>query len=110
MSQNDEKPTVNLGRPEDVSGSADSKVAGKEDADKSFRNFDLNIDLNENGDSTSILNGAPSDSATKLSPEMKHEDIPGWSLDDVQRMASDPTQFAILNGTIDEEDEDYDEE
>uniref|UniRef100_A0A3Q7J0X7 Protein kinase domain-containing protein n=1 Tax=Solanum lycopersicum TaxID=4081 RepID=A0A3Q7J0X7_SOLLC len=47
------------------------------------RNFDLNIDLNESVESTPM----PSE----------HEEIPGWSLSEMEKMAIDPIQLANLN-------------
>ncbi|CAN4119075.1 unnamed protein product [Withania somnifera] len=65
------------------------------------RNFDLNIDLNESVESTSI----PSEAAL-----LQHEEIPGWPLSDLEKMVIDPIQLANLNKGLDEEEEDYDEE
>ena len=42
--------------------------------------------------------------------EPKHEEYPGWSLADVDRMAIDPLQLANLSRRLDEDEEDYDEE
>ncbi|KAI3450085.1 hypothetical protein Pfo_006750 [Paulownia fortunei] len=108
--QNDENLKEDYVRPDNVVGAADSRTTTGKDADKSVRNFDLNVELNENGDSAWTLAGAPSESSVKRAPDMKHEDIPGWSLDDMERMAIDPVQLANLNGGMDDEDEDYDEE
>lgn len=71
-------------------------------AEVAVRNFDLNVDLNENYDSS-----APT---MKPAPEMKHEEYPGWSISDMEKMAIDPIQLATLNQRIDDEEEDYDEE
>lgn len=78
------------------------------------RNFDLNIDLNESVESTPIASEAPSSSTAAAAaappPEVKHEEIPGWSLSEMEKMAIDPIQLANLNRGLDEEEEDYDEE
>lgn len=83
---------------------------GGKNADISPRNFDLNVDLNENGNSTPVLAGGTSNSRTNAALEMKHEEIPGWSLDDVEGMTIDPIQLANIHRRIDEEEEDYDDE
>ncbi|KAL0285302.1 UNVERIFIED_CONTAM: Dr1-associated corepressor [Sesamum calycinum] len=93
---------------DNVAGAADSRATGRKDEDESVRNFDLNVELNENGDSTSTLVGPPSESSMKPAAGLKHEDIPGWSLDDMKRLAVDPVQLASFNVGV--EDEDYDEE
>ncbi|PON74093.1 Transcription initiation factor [Parasponia andersonii] len=101
-------------------------VAGDKNAEGPIRNFDLNVDLNENGDLTTQSTPAPVPTPTpnpppppaglsgKTIPEMKHEEYPyphpGWSLADVEKMAIDPIQLANLNRRMDEDDEDYDEE
>ncbi|KAH6791676.1 hypothetical protein C2S52_002153 [Perilla frutescens var. hirtella] len=109
---NCENQNQNLERPSSVvaATSADSRTTGGKDADKSVVTFDLNVQLNENGDSAPTLDGALSNSSEKPSPGAIHEDIPGWSLDNVEKLAIDPVQLANLNGGTDEEDEDYDEE
>ena len=86
-------------------------VSGDTNAEAPIRNFDLNVDLNENGDSTTPSASVPVASPAKSAiPELKHEEYPGWSLAEMERMAIDPIQLANLNRRIDEEDEDYDEE
>ncbi|KAL4335880.1 hypothetical protein GQ457_07G043170 [Hibiscus cannabinus] len=68
-------------------------------------NFDLNADLDENGDSiTSVAAASP---ITNDIPGNK-EEYPGWSLSEIEKMAIDPIEIANLNRGID--DEDYDEE
>uniref|UniRef100_A0A6M2FC23 Transcription factor CBF/NF-Y/archaeal histone domain-containing protein n=1 Tax=Populus davidiana TaxID=266767 RepID=A0A6M2FC23_9ROSI len=52
----------------------------------------------------------PASSSTKPTPELKHEEVPGWSLEDIEKMDINPVQLANLNTRIDEEEEDYDEE
>lgn len=94
-----------------------------------FRNFDLNMDpLDDDGDSPTSQSPAPfcpTEKPTVTCPsekpatacptekpikELKHEEIPGWSLPAVEKMAIDPIQLVHMNGRIDEEDEDYDVE
>jgi hypothetical protein len=52
----------------------------------------------------------PASYSTKPTPELKHEEVPGWSLEDIEKMDINPVQLANLNTRIDEEEEDYDEE
>ena len=52
----------------------------------------------------------PTSSSLNPTAELKHEEYPGWSLDEMDKMAIDPIQLANLNRTIDEDEEDYDEE
>ena len=91
-------------------------IAGDKKAEAPVRNFDLNVDLTENGDSTTLLATAPGPASTpaglsvKTIPKMKHEERPGWSFADVEEMVIDPVQFANLNRRIDEDDEDYNKE
>lgn len=108
--QNGKNQKEHLERSNNVvaAAAADSRTTGGKDADKSVINFDLNVQLNENGDSTLTLAGDPSDSLKKPSPDTIHEDIPGWSLDNMESLAIDPVQLANLNRGMDEE-EDYDE-
>ncbi|XP_042021532.1 dr1-associated corepressor-like [Salvia splendens] len=89
---------------------ADSRITGGKDADKAVFTFDLNVELDENGDSILLNDGTPSDSSEKPSPGTRHEDIPGWSLDNMEMLAFDVIQLASLKKRMDEEDEDYDEE
>ncbi|KAL7152003.1 hypothetical protein ABFS83_04G068500 [Erythranthe nasuta] len=98
-----------------AAGDADSRTASGSEEDKPVRDFDLNVDLNENGCPTLALADARAELPKKktkkpVATEVKHEDIPGWSIDDMKRMGIDPIQFANSNGWMDEEDEDYDEE
>ncbi|KAJ7960479.1 Dr1-associated corepressor like [Quillaja saponaria] len=74
------------------------------------RNFDLNVDLDENGNSPTLSSVVPSSSPAKPVLELRHEDYPGWSLSDMEKMAIDPIQLANLHGRIDEDEEDYDED
>ncbi|KAG8388891.1 hypothetical protein BUALT_Bualt02G0172500 [Buddleja alternifolia] len=64
---------------DNIASAADSRTISEKDLDQPVRNFDLNVNLNENGDSTPTLAGAPSETSTKPAPDMKHEDIRGWS-------------------------------
>ncbi|KAK4441387.1 Dr1-associated corepressor [Sesamum alatum] len=108
--QNGENQKGRLGPSYNVVGASDSRTTGGKDADKSVINIDLNVDLNESEESTLTLADMSSDSSIKTTLDLKHEDIPGWSIEDVERMAIDPVQLANLNRGIDEEEEDYDEE
>lgn len=85
-------------------------IAVHEESRQSFRNIDLNCNLDENEDknNTSIATQAslPAPAAT----EIQHEEIPGWSLSDVDKMAIDTIQLANLGSRLEEEEEDYDEE
>ncbi|GAV68374.1 CBFD_NFYB_HMF domain-containing protein [Cephalotus follicularis] len=74
------------------------------------RNFDLNVDPDENRDSINVTAATPPSLSTKPALEMKDEEYPGWSLSDIEKMAIDPIQLANLNRRIDEDEEDYDEE
>lgn len=80
------------------------------------QNFDLNLDVDENGDistATVTATASATTTATTTSSEtnhaMKHE-YPGWSLADMAKMTIDPIQFALSNRRLDEEEEDYDNE
>ncbi|KAL6340517.1 hypothetical protein AAG906_006182 [Vitis piasezkii] len=98
-----------------VKNESKENISVGKNADSCVRNFDLNVDLDENGDSTSILPAAPAPAPAPVTPspkltEMKHEEYPGWSLSDMEKMEIDPIQLANLNRRIDEDEEDYDEE
>ncbi|XP_011090215.1 dr1-associated corepressor-like isoform X1 [Sesamum indicum] len=108
--QNGENQKGRLGPSNNVVGAADSRITGEKDAEKSVIDIDLNVDLNESEESTLTLADISSDSSIKTTLDLKHEDIPGWSIEDVERMAIGPVQLANLNRGIDEEEEDYDEE
>lgn len=71
------------------------------------RNFDLNLDLDENGDTTPMLAGGAS---AKPNHKLKPEEYPGWSVADVEKLAIYPIKLANFNRTVDEEYEDYDVE
>lgn len=75
-------------------------------------NFDLNLDLDDNGNASAATSTAASEPA--LEPvsashhEMKDEGYAGWPLSEMDRMAMDPVKLSILNNRIEEEEEDYD--
>ncbi|KAJ6670518.1 HISTONE-LIKE TRANSCRIPTION FACTOR CCAAT-RELATED [Salix viminalis] len=81
--------------------------------------FDLNLDLDKNGETKTALASIPASSSTKSGtvvpansstkpiPELKHQEVPEWSLADIEKMGIDPILPANLNTRIDEED--YDE-
>ncbi|CAN4120062.1 unnamed protein product [Withania somnifera] len=114
--KDDEKPKQNDERMVDYvaePAAADSKniSAAKCPEVVPTRNFDLNIDLNESVESIPIPSeAAPLSSTAPQPPEVKHEEIPGWSLSELEKMDIDPIQLANLNKGLDEEEEDYDEE
>lgn len=76
-----------------------------------IRNFDLNMDLDENGDSTTTA-AVPASSSAEPIPEIKPEEYPDWSESEMKNIAIDPVQLANLSRRIDEDEdeEDYDEE
>ncbi|XP_052727136.1 uncharacterized protein LOC108334344 isoform X1 [Vigna angularis] len=83
--------------------------AAHEESAQSFRNIDLNANLNENGDkNASAAVEAPLPEPADM--DIKHEEIPGWSLSDADKMAIDTMQLATLASRLEEDDEDYDEE
>lgn len=114
---------------------SDQKEMLKEDmivsdgANASERNFDLNADVNDNEDTKAA--GATATTATTATStatatatattvvdssssvpttETNHEEYPGWSVSEMDKMAIDPLQLAQLGTRLDEEEEDYDEE
>ncbi|GJZ95583.1 hypothetical protein Tco_0667917 [Tanacetum coccineum] len=73
------------------------------------RNFDLNPDLDENGNTPPVLAPVtPAGLSSNPTFEMIAEEYPGWSLADVEKMAIDPRKLDNLNSRVDEDD--YDEE
>lgn len=87
------------------------------------RNFDLNMDLDENGELPAITTAMPVDSPANMMTELKHEsspanmttefkneEIPEWSFSYVENVDIDPMQLVNLHRRLDEDDEDYDEE
>ncbi|PPR96169.1 hypothetical protein GOBAR_AA24498 [Gossypium barbadense] len=87
-----------------------------EDANQAVRNFDLNAEVDENVDTKAsataakVAAPAPPPSTAEPTTEAKHEEYPGWSLSDMDKIAIDPLQLARLGGRLDEDEEDYDEE
>nr|GEZ30083.1 hypothetical protein [Tanacetum cinerariifolium]GEZ32571.1 hypothetical protein [Tanacetum cinerariifolium] len=72
-------------------------------------NFDLNPDLDENGNTPPVLAPVtPAGLSSNPTFEMIAEEYPGWSLADVEKMAIEPRKLANLNSRVDEDD--YDEE
>ena len=111
MKQNDKhaqsnESLENVSEPEEVKPS----FPASKPAEASIRNFDLNMNPDENMDSLDIPTPVPATSSAKPLVEEKHEEYPGWSLSDVEKMTIDPMQLANLNRRIDEDEEDYDEE
>lgn len=74
------------------------------------RNFDLNLEPDENMDFSYTPTPVRPCSPRKPISEEKIEEYPGWSLSDMEKMAIDPIQLASLHNRIDEDMEDYDEE
>lgn len=101
--QNEENEKENLIGPDSIAVSG--STSGK-DEDKSVRNFDLNVELNMNEDSTS----APTESSMNPGPDVKRNDNHGEPLHDMEMSTIDPAQLVNLNGGMDDQDEDYDEE
>jgi len=94
--------------------SKEENIAAHEESTQSLRNIDLNANLHENEDknntSTDIPTQAPLPEPAATT-DMQHEEIPGWSLSDVDKMAIDTLQLAAnLGNRLDEDEEDYDEE
>jgi len=84
-----------------------------EESTQSFRNIDLNANLNENEDKnagTAVPASLPEPTSMDTAMEIKHEEIPGWSLSDVDKMGIDTMQLANLGSRLEEDEEDYDEE
>ncbi|RZC46804.1 hypothetical protein C5167_039751 [Papaver somniferum] len=105
--------------------SADNMTTFGNTSDTEIRNFDLNVVLDDSGTnqlvrSDSGTTAAPSATAASTSgpatsaeppPEIKqHEEYPGWSISDMDKMSIDPLQLAQLNSKRLDEEEDYDEE
>jgi hypothetical protein len=83
-----------------------------EESTQSLRNIDLNASIHENEDknNTSMATTQASLPEPAAATDMQHEEIPGWSLPDVDKMAIDTLQLAANLGNRIEEEEDYDEE
>jgi hypothetical protein len=117
----------------------EENILGDKSGEGPIRNFDLNLDLNVDGNSTALAAAsasssaepiperaaapasssaepiperaaAPASSSAEPIPETKHEEYPGWSVSDMEKMAIDPIQLANLSRRVDEDEEDYDEE
>ena len=102
----------------------EENILGDKSGEGPIRNFDLNLDLNDDGNSTALAAAsasssaepipesaaAPASSSAEPIPVTKHEEYPGWSVSDMEKMAIDPIQLANLSRRIDEDEEDYDEE
>lgn len=107
-------PDDDLHKTEPDNGVAEARVENDNTlVDKalepSVRNFDLNVNLDEDGDSTSVPVVASTGSPVKPPTDSKHDEYPGWSVAEMEKMAIDPIQLANMNETIDDE-EDYDED
>lgn len=86
----------------------EQNIAVPVESTDSLRNIDLNAITNENDDKKA---SAAADASVPEPPtESKHEEIPGWSLSDVDKMAIDSLQLAQLGRPLEEDEEDYDEE
>ena len=92
-------------------------IATTDGANPAARSFDLNANVDDNEDTkataaaaTAAAAAAAPASSAGPTTETRHEEYPGWSLSDVDKMAIDPLQLAHLSKRLDEEDEDYDEE
>lgn len=111
MKQNDKHSQSNES-PEHVLESEEDKqdCPVSKPAEVAIRNFDLNMNPDENMDSSSTSTiPVPAGSSGKSMSEEKHEEYPGWFLSDVEKMSIDPMQLANLDRRIDEDVEDYDE-
>lgn len=110
MKQN-ERHTQSNESPENVPESEEAKQSFpvSKPIEVAVRNFDLNMNPDEDMDSSSAPTPVQTGSPGKSKSEEKHEEYPGWSLSDVEKMAIDPIQLANLNRKIDEDMEDYDE-
>lgn len=104
---NSEKHQLNA--IEDVDSKANHLAIASKTVDPNppVRNFDLNLDLDENGDTplaslAPVTPGASSVKPTTLG--MKSEEYPG------QSMVFDPIKLANLNSMVDDEEDDYDVE
>lgn len=88
-------------------------ISVHDESTRSFRNIDLNANIQENEDRENTSTATPQASLPEPAAitDMQHEEIPGWSLADVDKMAIDTLQLAAnLGNRLDEEEEDYDEE
>ncbi|KAI7728217.1 hypothetical protein M8C21_020409, partial [Ambrosia artemisiifolia] len=99
----EQKPKAPLDLFEDAESKLNLIPVEKTEDTVKVRNFDLNLDLDENGDT-------PMGLSTKPTSETKPEEYRGWSLMGVEKMAIDPVKVANLRNSVDEDEEDYDEE
>ena len=74
------------------------------------RNFDLNMNPDEDMDELSTLTPITTGSSGKSISDEKVDEYPGWSSSDMDKMSIDPIQLANLSKRVDEDMEDYDEE
>ncbi|XP_057439674.1 uncharacterized protein LOC130731402 [Lotus japonicus] len=111
MLELNEKRTQSKGSPENVSKPEEVKQSSSvsKPAGVVVRNFDLNMNPDENMVFLSTPAPVPTSSSPKSMSEEKQEEYPGWSLSDVEKMSIDPIQLANLNRRIGEDVEDYDE-
>lgn len=105
-----------------MDNSSEAKELSKENvtvtdgSNPTARNFDLNANVDDNDDRKAAAAAAAAAAAvahaSSAGPttETRHEELPGWSLSDMDKMAIDPLQLAHLSSRLDEEEEDYDEE
>lgn len=86
----------------------ENTVVPGEEGSQSLTNVDLNSKTNENVGK----NAGTTAHASEPEPatETEHEDIPGWSISDIDKMAIDSMQLVQLGRRLEEEEEDYDEE
>lgn len=93
----------------------DTLVGSSSAAGGAVHNFDLNLELDENGDtsaaaSTAAASATPSAVASDCH-EVKHEEYAGWPLSDMDKMAIDPhLKLSSLSNRVEDEEEDYDNE
>ncbi|KAJ6844499.1 DNA polymerase epsilon subunit C-like isoform X2 [Iris pallida] len=73
------------------------------------RNFDLNLDLDENGDMSTAM-ATPTATTASADHVIKHEEYPGLPPSGMDKMGIDPLQLSVLSKRLDEEEEDYDNE
>ncbi|KAJ4771870.1 hypothetical protein LUZ62_038363 [Rhynchospora pubera] len=72
------------------------------------RNFDLNMDFSEKTPAP-VGSSVPTEpQPSEMIQDLKHEEYPGWSVEEMKKIAVDPVQFALTHQKVDEEEEDYD--
>ncbi|XP_057426833.1 uncharacterized protein LOC130720224 [Lotus japonicus] len=111
MLEENDKHTQSNESPENVSKPEEVKLSSpvRKLAEVDVRNFDSNMNPDENMDLLSTPSPVSTSSSAKSVPEEKQEEPPGCSLSDVEKMTIDPIQLANLNRRIHEDVEDYDE-